>query len=265
MDDERVLYHYTDVGGACGMITSQSVWMSDCRYLNDVDELNKALKVFQNHFSASERKAIGHALNWWSYRRSYCVFSLSKSAEILSQWRAYANKGKGMVLGFSSRFLSSPSIGNVKLVDCVYENHEEFLRSAVDEQSHIVNEIMRIYREDSAINIFWKNLDKSEIPIDELYAPLLRVKNSAFKEECEVRLVTSVPVEETKSRVSGDVVIPYVEKTLLSEDDRDYLSVLIPEVWLGPQCDERNRLWLQSRGNISWIGDGVKKFDCGFR
>lgn len=99
-DEEKDLrfYHYTSIDSFNSIFRSGKVWASDCRYLNDSHELAKAQELFLSKFEGKTREALSLAFHWHSFSRCHCVFSLSRSPEVLSQWRAYADDGKGVAI-----------------------------------------------------------------------------------------------------------------------------------------------------------------------
>jgi len=129
MSDNQLLYHYTNIAGLNGIIQSCKIWASDCRYLNDRQELVKALDLFLSKFEGPKREALSKAFQWHSFSRCHCVFSLSRSPQVLSQWRTYADDGRGAAIGFKAEFLSLKGINNPAsfLVHCVYEDHDGFI------------------------------------------------------------------------------------------------------------------------------------------
>lgn len=266
---DNILYHYSSVEGAHGILSSGSIWMSDCRFLNDTLELKSAMTKFEMQFMGKERTALSNALSWWEIRYGHCVFSLSKSVDTLSQWRAYGADGRGMALGFNADFIEDKNGKSpTKLVECIYENHDEYLADSASDLNSYVNELVSAYdKSGNAINYFWEILEKDNFPLVKFYEKILAVKNIAFKEEREVRLITSVLMENTLSRVSNEVGIPYYNKSLNKYGDKacDIIDFIIPEIWLGPKCDERNKIFLLSRNRLGWATSGINRFDCGYR
>ena len=132
MKDKHILYHYTSIEGARGILTSQSIWMSDVRYLNDSQELDKAMKTFLENVDPKMVQTLSMAIYWGNLTRNHCVFALSSSPNILSQWRAYGDDGQGMAIGFDEKYLTTGWAEQQGiLVDRIYENHEDFLKETV--------------------------------------------------------------------------------------------------------------------------------------
>lgn len=112
-----VIYHYTDDVGLRGILESGTLWLSDIFNLNDPSELSHGFshaigilnamaetgplesKVFARQFAAfldqGGIRAVAH----------YFVCSFSAAGDDLGQWRAYADNGRGYVLGFDAKAL----------------------------------------------------------------------------------------------------------------------------------------------------------------
>jgi hypothetical protein len=112
-----VIYHYTDSGGLRGIIETGRLWLSDVFSMNDSSELNHGFLIFLN---ALEVKAVSHnaqlfAKRLWDFRNrigiekigNYFTCSFSKAGNDLGQWRAYADNGRGYVLGFDTTQLEA--------------------------------------------------------------------------------------------------------------------------------------------------------------
>lgn len=264
MPNEEILYHYTSIAGLNDILCSRSVWASDCRYLNDEKELVHALQLFLSRFDGATRKALSLALSWHNLSRAHCVFSLSRSPEVLSQWRAYSDDGRGAALGFKRKHL--PGIGQQPprvLVDCVYDDHHEFIDGVVERCEHDIVALLKMHKEEPAVNSFCCLVDENPQPLVRLYAELLRIKNPAFREEQEVRLVLSAPMKQVRTRVAKGLIVPYVEHEFVDKDE-EHLWCVAPEVWLGPRCDRRSKDGLGSFGQFGWSIEGIHQFDCGY-
>lgn len=264
MPEDEILYHYTSIAGLNGILCSRSVWASDCRYLNDEKELVHALDLFLGRLDGSEREALSLALHWHNSSRAHCVLSLSRSPKVLSQWRAYGDDGRGAALGFYRRHL--PGIAKElprMLVDCVYDDHEGFVDGVIQRRKEDIAALVKMHEKERALNSFWELIDRNPQPLVRLYAELLRIKNPAFKEEQEVRLVISAPMAQVRTRVAKDLIVPYVEHKFVEKDEK-HLWCVAPEVWLGPRCDKRNMHALHYFGQFWWDVGGRHQYDCGY-
>jgi len=267
MSDNQLLYHYTNIAGLNGIIQSCKIWASDCRYLNDRQELVKALDLFLSKFEGPKREALSNAFQWHSFSRCHCVFSLSRSPQVLSQWRTYADDGRGAAIGFKAEFLSPKGINNPAsfLVHCVYEDHDGFIDGLTKRCEQEVEELTKMHQEAVTINTFWGLIDKNPRPLETLYSELLRIKNPAFLEEQEARLVINVSANQVQTRVANGLIIPYIAHAFLDKDKSSWRSFIAPEIWLGPKCDDRNMHALQVYRQPEWSPNmGLRKYDCGY-
>lgn len=112
-----LIYHYTDSGGLRGIIETGRLRLSDVFSMNDPSELNHGFSIFLN---ALKDKAVSHnaqlfAKGLLSFRNrigieksgNYFTCSFSKAGNDLGQWRAYADNGRGYVLGFGTTQLEA--------------------------------------------------------------------------------------------------------------------------------------------------------------
>ncbi|MCF7982409.1 MAG: DUF2971 domain-containing protein [Pseudomonadales bacterium] len=266
MAQDELIYHYTTITGLNGIISSRSVWASDCRYLNDRKEIVHAIDLFLDRYDENSKKILSLALHWYGFSRAHCVFSLSRSPRVLSQWRAYGEDGRGAAIGFRRKYL--PGIGKTSsrfLVDCIYHDHGSFLDGVVEKRGEDIEALRKMHTDSGgAADSFWKLIDKDPEPLARVYGQLLRLKNPAFEEEQEVRLVMSVPIREVRTRVAKGLIIPYVEHPFVDSGEQNFLWFLAPEIWFGPRCDKRNMQALQVFGQFGWGIKGVHHYDCGY-
>lgn len=109
----NVLYHYTDLNGLKGIIENQSFLSSNSAYLNDKEEFYYGVNLFKTAISSYQPQTpdeeniieeISKELNNKSESYHF-VTCFSIEGDSLSQWRAYANDGKGIAIGFNLKKL----------------------------------------------------------------------------------------------------------------------------------------------------------------
>ena len=114
-------------------------------------------------------------------QRSVYISCFSKKPDLLSQWRAYAEDGTGVSIGFDLKKLSDATNILLKEViytnDVVYENKENDVLITADIIGMVISE-----------NNITKKEEQLEVFLHELIPELAKYKNPAFKEE-EVRLI----------------------------------------------------------------------------
>lgn len=111
------IYHYTGDAGLRGILETGQLWLTDVFSLNDPSELNHGfslmLKVLMSKAVSPESKKFAEGLSAFSKQGgirstgNYFVCCFSAREDDLGQWRAYADNGRGYVLGFDTRELES--------------------------------------------------------------------------------------------------------------------------------------------------------------
>ncbi|MCX2889415.1 DUF2971 domain-containing protein [Pseudomonas sp. DCB_BI] len=169
----------------------------------------------------------------WAIATIHCLFvcSFSKSANLLSQWRAYGN----FAIEFDRRVLEK----TFELHDCIYDDEQKILESR--------------YLIDGAhgrLTDLYSSGDRSRINaaleahFDAVYG-LAKFKNKSFDEEKEVRIISGVGEIELKYRAKNDHLIPYV--------DIEFNVEAIRAIHIGPVANQdlaEKSLWslLKTRG-----------------
>jgi hypothetical protein len=106
------IYHYTGDAGLRGILETGQLWLTDVFSLNDPSELNHGfsllLKALVKKAVSPDAKNFAQGLVEFSKRggisqsANHFVCSFSESGDDLGQWRAYADNGRGYVLGFDT-------------------------------------------------------------------------------------------------------------------------------------------------------------------
>jgi Protein of unknown function (DUF2971) len=170
------------------------------------------------------------------------IASYSLDPDVLSQWRAYADDGRGFAIGFSAKQMQMPA----KTLRVLYDEG--------DQLREITGNLMHTYKYEKSIGFRYDHEFQSHwfnVGLD-----LWAYKNPGFREEKEIRQVhvnglapegdyrkivsagarshdgkmLSEPID-VRFRSSGSVVVPYVA---LDYTNRGALSP-VKEVVLGPR------------------------------
>ena len=208
-----LLYHYTTLDGALGILTTRTFRASSIRHLNDSSELRYAIDLAFTMFKVDSSYSDLDRQFWFSdlgEGTSYVV-SFSAFGDQLSQWRAYGSPGCGISLGFDSDLLErAVAHAAFRLKPCVYDPAEQrqMLLSAKGDGSAktVAHAIVNL-------------------------AP--RMKHPKFSEEAESRLISGVPPEYQPPcfRHSGAMLIPFKE---LYFDTDEPNTFPLREVIIGP-------------------------------
>jgi hypothetical protein len=266
----EALYHYCSVQAFLGILQSKMVWLSDASKMNDSHESVWADKVVDRVLD--ERRLLMSEVDRRNFISGYrlnrpwpFLFCLSSEPDILSQWRAYANDGTGVAIGFANSIFprqkhypgtNFASAYNTALWPVVYE---------LEAQQITVNSLFD--RASISPGICVAEGGKPEYQLlGSLMAglcPLL--KNPAFQEEKEYRLVHTprlmtdennkhslIGTDYTiKQRIAREQMITYFEYPLPKA-----LVGVISDVWIGPRSrltknDVELSLAINGYGNAS--------------
>jgi len=240
------LYHYTSLDGLMGIVESGYMWASNPLYLNDSTELllaqsqmMESIKVKLNSSSVAQvDKTILDQFHYWLSlgninMKSLFVSSFSEKGNVLSQWRGYTPKNKGISFCFSPfDIFTLASSQNYRLLKCVYDETDQ--KKIVEDAI----EAILIYCRECGVN---PNLHPSQSYFtclencsELILTASVLIKHKAFSEECEWRLVsqmTSILQDPTvKYRVGDSALIPYRAFSIAQKDGKIRFSSL----YVGP-------------------------------
>lgn len=211
--DPAVLYHYCSNESFFKIIASKSIRLSALNCSNDSAEGRWYWDLLAQEFQS--RGLDIHTKLPGLYERLFgrgptLGFCLSEVADRLSQWRGYADDGRGFCIGFSGPALGSFRKRFVKV---------EYSR---EKQNAMIKEIAS------------RQIDggrKLTDGIDEYSGNLLyAMKNPGFEEEREWRLLSSKPAEDCDYFPRGNILVPY-ETIEMKGDD---LGLYVKQVIIGP-------------------------------
>lgn len=199
-----LVYHYCSADTFLNIVKYKKLWLGDPQHMNDFMEMKWFMNVFDDVI-ASEMTEQGYRQlheevikNINLTRRYICC--LSESGDILSQWRSYAQDGTGVAIGFNPEEL------NVRHYELFSQNihiKESFFLNKISyiPKEKVREKILEVLSSDQEVNKFFtqNNLafDKLEFDMQDRIVNLMRqilhlsihIKNPAFSEEKEVRLV----------------------------------------------------------------------------
>jgi len=132
------------------------------------------------------------------------VACFCEDGNLLSQWRGYGDSGDGLAIGFKVDWLNSLRGSGFDLRRVLYDTGKQ--EQLISEFLQGVSDIVK-GRNSSGEDARWAWLIASSAA-EELVVVL---KDPAFEQEREWRLVKMVDRRECKYRISGSRVVPYVE------------------------------------------------------
>ncbi|HYE01146.1 MAG TPA: DUF2971 domain-containing protein [Alphaproteobacteria bacterium] len=230
IEDDRVLYHYTTLSSFLGIVEAPCFWASDLSFMNDRTELDYGLQLCfeelddyvggeqEREITAAVRRTIGHGPT------RICVVSFCEDGDSLSQWRGYAEYGRGVAIGLRARNLVQQSDWDIQKV--IYDEDRQrrlvrrFLEACLRLRREVANDAKSREEFRDAVAILL-----------EYVASLL--KHPAFRDERECRLIRYVsPEDNLQFRAAEKRIVPY---TVVNCDRAAFHSVII-----GPGLDYDN-------------------------
>lgn len=264
-----LVYHYCSPQTFLQIIEKKCIWLSSTNNMNDFSEgawftksLNMVLKKKAEVYGESWCEYVWRSFSDNSYPRYIACFS--KEEDSLSQWRAYAQDGEGVAIGFDgSRFgakgkhICCDTSVEKSLCFCDAEYYDD-----LDIQEDLIKRADELRsRHANELDGFMKS---ARLFVRYCLALVVAVKNPAFKEENEKRLVYSAlitgrngnelkvvnPMGDIRHRISNGYLTSYFELSLRGEG-------IIKKIILGPRnkfhdIDMRNFLGLNELGDVEF-------------
>lgn len=237
VESEEIIYHYCSSATFLSIIQNKKIWLTDLMSSNDSLEARWTIKKYLEERDYDSPRAETYVNRFFEERLSEryvlgCCFS--KKRDLLSQWRGYAVNGKGVCIGFRRSALENLAEAEraahmyTKLVTVEYVDE---IPSGISEQiSCIAETALRFLTQ----NTIWVDLHITPAPTEgrkfsELVSNFLTLKNPAFSEEEEMRLLAvgdASSASNVKFREASGLLSPYVEIGISGE--------MIASIVLGP-------------------------------
>lgn len=244
---DKILFHYCNVEAFFSIIKDSKIWLSDVGKSNDYQECilcrNLVNEGIESILSENEEdlQAWRQGYSWGKYTShsmgTFCT-CFSESRDQLSQWRGYANDGRGIAIGFNKELLlrlNSISEHHTKFGKVIYYNHEK--------QRQYINSIIK----DNIEKLDYKGIGHAALELNINYRLKFPfIKNAGFVEEKEWRVVVCSEIDnyhnipssddfvfsKIKYRVANEKLIPYLEM-----DFERIKRELVKEIWIGPKSE----------------------------
>ena len=241
-EKEEIVYHYCSLEGFLSIIKNASLWISDISKSNDCLESSYIHNKIKNRIE-SELEITPEDLHAW---KTGCkvnevsdhliltyVACFPERKDCLSQWRGYADDGKGISIGFCKKKLGSLSKRmhhKLSFSKVIYDENQ---------QEKYVNKVVEeIFR-----NMEYKGIGLAGIELGANHKDEFAIyKNPSFEEEREWRLILNsypkwkkikvgdMSFTEPTFRVSNGRLISYVELSFANAK-----SNFVKEIWIGPK------------------------------
>ena len=245
------VFHYTSDFGVKGILESKKLFLSDAYNLNDPSELRHGISILANFL---EKKKANHLIfehlnegyskfvkNIENLPHAYCyILSFSLVGDDLSQWRAYADNGRGYSIEFETKPIEVEFLkGNEKNRATYYIKYDEkefenINKKFINSSAKII-EIMRYIKLGDKV---YSDYINKLLKIYALYTirASLFFKHSAYHNEKEYRFLEIFPVTEPDPyqnyRRRSSNLVKYREFDL-----KNLPRIPIKSITIGPAAD----------------------------
>lgn len=234
---DKLVYHYCDNYKMANILSGKTLRMSDITKSNDYEEVKMffpgILDAIEDEYRKDEfplqymdrtnRDALGKLLDWeydilrYEFDRggvTNFVVCFCEEGDVLSQWRGYADNGKGCSLGFSVKELEdycNSYKGILRFEQVDYKTVKEINVTIVEEALKVLNELrgLRNWIVENLPSLNEEKIDKMfqyyfHQMISSVLMSSLKYKNETFKEEQEWRLFFSQQIYKYAKWIYGD-------------------------------------------------------------
>lgn len=255
----NIMYHYCNVDAFKAIIQNKTLWLSSVYNLNDYKEIHwikeKVLKRIQELTTKNNYEKFNTFLKLYEKKQpNVYIASFSKGEDLLSQWRAYANDGYGVAIGFNTEYFKENKL--IKTSKVLYDEEQQ--------QKEIEEILEPLFKFEEKFDFSSFEFEEfCENIINEINYLSAKSKNELFMEEQEIRLIhTPLIIEDKETKrfifkknistmlfraVCGNL-IPYFE---LKFDNFNEENEPILEIIKGPKnkfIDQEIRIFLANNG-----------------
>lgn len=281
-----IVYHYCSLESLNSILNHRSLRLTNILKSNDSMEISWICRYYDGEFENAYKNASDLLKEKISLERfkgymrlftdeffnennadfRYYVTCFSYQNDLLSQWRGYADDGRGAAIGFDldvlkeittvSPEISKPSIVSLHKISYSEAEQREVVHQIVKELIAEIEEMLQKEREysenaknsqDCKIELLDNVMSCFERKFMELFQESVYMKNPFFREESEIRLCEFSPKQFLMGREvklsQGARLHNYSyyvrENQLISYVDFDFsdcFEKLIREVVIGPKC-----------------------------
>jgi hypothetical protein len=192
--DDALIYHYCRPEAFLEIVNSRSIWLSATYTLNDATERSWGYSIFTKAANTLERELGSEFINKITepviVGDSYSMLMIacfSLDADVLSQWRAYADDGRGFALGFSPTLMQIPA----KPLRVLYDEDAQM--------QELIGNLKHTYEVEKSTG--FKYGDEFQLHLFHMGIDLCAYKNPAFHEEREIRLAHACGMNRKSKKI----------------------------------------------------------------
>ncbi|MCG2462804.1 DUF2971 domain-containing protein [Flavobacteriaceae bacterium F89] len=252
--ENELIYHYCSSDTFYSICTNKTIRLSDLFSMNDFLEIHWGYSIWEKAASEIIKDVgedfldkIDYIISSTGIRTSILASCFSLEADVLSQWRAYSNDGSGYCVGFNAKdIIQLP----VRPLMVLYDEKKQIKET--------VSILKAIYEVENSAEQTDKYGSGFFDACATLAVDLAAFKNSAFREEKEIRLLHLLNFEpsnkylklvdnggtsfggKTKGekvnfRMAENLPVPYID---INFTNNNKISP-IKEVYIGPKNNSR--------------------------
>ena len=223
----KTLYHYTNLSGLKAIVENQCFFSSNSAYLNDKKEYYYGIELFKKCIEEKKHKisnqeglniinSIQKELDNKLISNHY-VTCFSLDGDLLSQWRAYADDGKGIAIGLDLKKLIEgfQPKANGMFIEYSLENQKEIVEKIIDKSYEFYLSKLSVLNILNELDLYKVIAQEINEIIDKYVG---QFKHSSFSEEKEFRFDLSIDKDYNESddiisyRISkNNLLVPYLE------------------------------------------------------
>lgn len=288
-----IVYHYCSIDVFKKIILGKSIRLSDITKSNDSMEIMWITKYIKEIFEEEFQKEIKQTKYFKaSYSEdifkelveryfkdffdepymmySYFVCCFSEKGDLLSQWRGYADDGKGVAIGFDTDLLAefgqpeendyiSTPIFNFNKIEYLERIQKKMVKDVAIKLISSLKELSK----NASTNLKLDSMSIFNKCFLNLFNMSIFMKNPFFREEKEWRIChwTQMKTDNKTSniKINNGIKLSNIEFYTRNNDMIPYIDLkfgdckrqLIKEVVLGPKCNAREediKIFLESNG-----------------
>jgi hypothetical protein len=270
----ETLYHYTNVVGMRGILESESIWFTDFRHLNDPSEIIHGIDMCHDVIRNLKTGADGRVALFldcladmmsptnFSRALEYFIGSFSRARDDLGQWRAYADNGRGVAIGFAPHLFGIENMVDQKPDEVAFVNPVIYdVAQVCNRHATAIEEAAEMFL--GTANAYPELLANKDIGISFMQdfaraviaSPLiwncLTSKHPAYAHEQEVRLVMLGLHDRLqpfiKNRTRGSEIVPYIPYKMAVRRAHSIGEIIVgPSA--SPDAEQAVRTMLKSLG-----------------
>lgn len=209
LTENTIMYHYCSVDIFMKIMQSNTIWLSHVQTTNDrLDDrmftasFKRVIKKYKQEDNPNTELLEKLYTGYMKKVDFPYIACFTHSKDLLSQWRAYGDDGRGVCIGFDLSKFSYYDLMNevhgtnspIVLIDEVaYHDNDDELIEKLLSASNIFKKQYNVSDEFSLLHTVLKGIDRLSIFL----------KSEAFREEQEIRMVYFPHYNELLAKLSG--------------------------------------------------------------